>query len=182
MVGRRTEDDAFDTRSAVLWLCLLLRQQPFYLARIRWLLEPIRGMVGRVAPVTSTRQPTGWGNVTPPFNGTSNLIYGSVNPMNFGPTDRYGSSVASITFNSSASAYILASQNGVSMNIGSGGITDAATTTQTITEPLLLTASQTWSSVGILNVTGGVNLGGNTLTDTGAGSTSLTRRYRGRAH
>jgi autotransporter-associated beta strand protein len=121
-------------------------------------------------------QATNWvGNVTPPFNGTSSLIYGSINPMSFGPTDRLGSSVVSISFNSSALAYVLASQNGVSMNIGSGGITDsAATTTQTITEPLVLTASQPWSSAGILNVTGGVNLSSFTLTVSGAGATSLT--------
>ena len=117
------------------------------------------------------------GGVAPPSNGTADLVFGSANPHGFVPTDPNGFSIDSVTFNAASPSYTVAGLSGKTLTVGGGGITDAATAAQAVTEPVALSADQSWNvsaGGGSLSVTGGVNTGGHQLAVVGPGSATVS--------
>ena len=123
------------------------------------------------------------GNAAPPSDGTATLTFGAPTAGVYTPVDRTGYNVLGLSFNGSA-AYTPSNTSGASaLTIGSAGIQDASAAPRTVTEPVALSAAQTWTvtaSGGLLNVSGGVNTNGSGLIVTaGTGATALLSAVTG---
>ncbi|RRK01502.1 PEP-CTERM sorting domain-containing protein [Opitutaceae bacterium TAV4] len=86
------------------------------------------------------------------------------------PAVEWGWTVKSLSFNSTAGAFTL---TGGQFTIGTGGVTNNSTRTQTIQSQIALSANQTWNAAaGAIVSTDNFNGGNNTLTL--AGSSAIT--------
>jgi autotransporter-associated beta strand protein len=108
-----------------------------------------------------------------PVNG-SNLIFAGTATSPSPTNDSDLTSIGSITFDTSASAFTLAGTGGgANVNIA-GGITNNSTNTQTVNLGLTLTAAQQFNSAnGSLAVNGAIATGGNALTVLGPSAVNL---------
>ena len=108
------------------------------------------------------------GGVAPPASGPSDIVFGSLNTHGYQPTMSISYNVSSFSFNSSALSYSNAngtSITGGALSIRAGGLNDAASNTEMIIAPIVLTANQPWnSSAGSFSATNTVNLSTFTLT------------------
>ncbi|MGA2620279.1 MAG: autotransporter-associated beta strand repeat-containing protein, partial [Thermoguttaceae bacterium] len=129
---------------------------------------------------------TNWGSTasgpdTNMFPGAnSNIFFTASGAANYANTTLDGNfTVNSLTFNNSGAMGIAAgapSTNTLTIG-GAGGITvNAGAGPPTISAPLAIGASQTWtnSSSSLLTVSGSVSNGGNTLTLAGSGNTTIS--------
>ena len=109
----------------------------------------------------------------PPGNdnpGTANVIFDGNDRTS--PQANVPWNVASIDFDRSAANFTL---DGQQLTIGAGGITNDSNNLQAINNPIVLAGSQTWNAAsGGLLIGGSISLGGNTLTVTGAWSTTIS--------
>jgi fibronectin-binding autotransporter adhesin len=121
-------------------------------------------------------QPNNWtGNAAPPTSGSNDLIFGSVNTHGYTPTMSSAYSINSLTFNSSALAFVI---NGGPLTVNAGGITDSSPNGEILTSNngIVLGASQTWNiAAGALTISSNTlsNSSSSALTKTGAGTLSL---------
>ncbi|MEO7099133.1 MAG: autotransporter-associated beta strand repeat-containing protein [Luteolibacter sp.] len=109
--------------------------------------------------------------IAPAASGDALIFTGS---LRLSPTLAANRSVASITFNSSASSFVLGG-TGVYTLTASGGIANSSVSNvQTINNSLVLANSQTWSTnAGTLVLNGGINNSGNLLKISNSGVTTL---------
>ncbi len=124
-----------------------------------------------------------WVTGTNWWNGTSNTTWTSGDDAVFGVGGTGGAvtlsattSVASLTFNTFAGTYTLGTA-GTTLTIGAGGLTmNSGSGTVTIISPVVLGAAQSWTNnkAGLLTVSGGIGNGGNTLTVSGSGPSTLS--------
>ena len=114
---------------------------------------------------------TNWiGDNAPANNGTAGIVFAGTIDNNPGPNLDQNWSVASVTFNGSAGAFVLGSTGGFALTV-QGGISNNDAQAQTINHPITLGAAQSWSGVnGALVINGAVNNGGNLLTLAGTSS------------
>jgi fibronectin-binding autotransporter adhesin len=112
-----------------------------------------------------------WTNGSPSAN--RNLQFDGSNTVNLNNLNNLA--IRSITFNSGASAFTL---QGAGVSLGSGGLTNSSSVTQTVNfllSPLSLSTAQHWNAASAaLIVNSAVNNGGNLLTVTGANDTSIS--------
>ena len=106
------------------------------------------------------------GGVAPPTTG-ADLVFASANTRNFAPFANVSYGVNSITFNAAACPFAN-NQNleGNALTIGGGGIVDNAANAEAISDPVVLSAPQTWTFAGGGSYlgNGSLNLGGFALT------------------
>jgi hypothetical protein len=106
-----------------------------------------------------------WGNAAnwdtlaaPPNNGTADIDFGAAGGFVTSHAE-VAYSIRSLNFDSLASAYTI---TGAQITLGIGGLTQNALAGQLIQNAIFVGTSQTWrfgSNSGLLNLTGGVNLG-----------------------
>ena len=115
---------------------------------------------------------TNWGGSAPVNNGTAAVIFGGTTRLT--PDMNASWNIASLTFNSSAGAFTLASTGSFTLTIQGGGITNNSTNAETINNAITLGAAQTWNATsGNLVFGGNINNGNQTLTIGGANNTSI---------
>ena len=113
------------------------------------------------------------GDTAPANDGTAGIVFAGSTRTS--PNLDANWSVASLSFASGAAAFSSNSSDGYTLTIGSGGITQNASNTQTITHAITVGANQTWNTAsGDLVVSGPVAFGWNTLTKTGSGTLTLS--------
>ena len=111
-----------------------------------------------------------WSPVQAPASGDTLIYAGSTS---LAPQLATGLTVASITFNSTASAFTLGGAGTYTIN--SGGITNSSISTQTINNAITLSAAQTWSATsGNLVFGGNVNNNAFLLTIDGGFGTTIS--------
>jgi autotransporter-associated beta strand protein len=129
-------------------------------------------------------QPNNWGGTLPANNGSASLVFGASNPHGYNPTLNGNFDAASLTFNSSALAYnIITNGSGFSgiLTLESGGLTDSASNTETISgsTAVLLNATQLWNvASGTFTDSTPMNLSNSTLTVNTA-TTTATANFTG---
>ncbi|MEY2479605.1 MAG: hypothetical protein QOI04_532 [Verrucomicrobiota bacterium] len=119
-----------------------------------------------------------WVGGTAPADSTSTDIasFGIQNGSPVNPVLGAARSVNGVSFLSGAFSYTI---SGSTLTIGNGGISDSAANTETFSNTLRISASQTWTNNGgLLDFTGTVDLNataatGRTLTVTGSGNTTF---------
>jgi fibronectin-binding autotransporter adhesin len=129
-----------------------------------------------------------WVTGTNWWNGTSNTTWTSGDDAVFGVGGTGGAvtlsattSVASLTFNTFAGTYTLGTA-GTTLTIGAGGLTmNSGSGIVSIISPMVLGAAQSWTNnkAGTLTVSGNVGNGGNTLTVSGSGASTLSGTISG---
>lgn len=107
-------------------------------------------------------------------------VFGSTGSSALSPIITANRSVAGLNFTAGAFAYTFANSGSFVLTIGSSGITNVSTNTQTFTQGTAISVSQSWSTDtgGLSLFNGSVNLNGTstasrTLTVTGAGNTTF---------
>jgi fibronectin-binding autotransporter adhesin len=111
-------------------------------------------------------QSDNWVNgVAPLTSGPDDIVFGSLNSHSYQPTAGTAYNINSFSFNSSSIAWTGGlAITGQTLSIGAGGLNDAATNTETILNPIILTANQPWNSAGgSFSATNTVNVGTFTL-------------------
>ncbi|HEY9248979.1 MAG TPA: PEP-CTERM sorting domain-containing protein [Rariglobus sp.] len=114
-----------------------------------------------------------WNSGLAPVSGDSLVFGGTTNLSANAGSGSWNWYPNSLSFASGAGAFTL---YGGGIHIGSGGITNNSTNTQTISSQLYLDANQTWNaSSGALVISGGsyINGGDNALTVTGSSSVTI---------
>ena len=109
-----------------------------------------------------------WGGTAPTLTSGTLVFAGGIRLT---PITDVNWSIAGMSFNSTAGPFTL---GGSQLTIGSGGILNSSTSTQTINNAIVLSAAQTWSATsGNLVFGGNLNNGGSLLTVTSALATSI---------
>ncbi len=129
-----------------------------------------------------------WVTGTNWWNGTTTTTWTSGDDAVFGVGGTGGAvtlsattSVASLTFNTFAGTYTLGT-TGTTLTIGAGGLTmNSGSGAVTIISPVVLGAAQSWTNnkAGTLTVSGSIGNGGNTLTVSGTGPSTLSGAISG---
>ncbi len=115
---------------------------------------------------------TNWNNAAnwnpdgvPVSNGTANIfMVGAIDVAN---TVDINFDIGSLTFNSTAGAFIISGSGGSTLTIRSGGVVNNDVDTQTLNVPIILDATQVWNAVSgviALGASGSLNIGANQLT------------------
>ena len=111
-----------------------------------------------------------WTGGTPNNDGTDDIHMGGTYRLNNRANG--GWDINSLTFDSGAGPFIISGFSADEIMLEAGGITNNSTSLQTVNQPLLLNASQTWrAAAGGLNLGGTLNLYNYTLTLDGARDT-----------
>lgn len=119
-----------------------------------------------------------WGGTAPSSSTSSYVVFAGTTRLS--PNLTSARTVGAVTFASTAGAFTIGSTGGYTLTIGSGGITDNSSNTETISAALALSAAQTWTvNAGTLAVTGTVSTGYNNLTITGSGNTTISGAISG---
>jgi autotransporter-associated beta strand protein len=122
-------------------------------------------------------------NAAPPANalsGLTNTVIHFTGVLKLAPVMNSSYFINGMFFESSAGAFTLSSQNTEVLTIGSGGIANFSTNTETIVSSLNLSNAQTWSaSAGDLTIRGIVSLGANVLTIAGARNVVISNVIQG---
>ena len=123
--------------------------------------------------------PENWSGGTAPSSDTNPAVVFS-GSVRLAPDLNAARTVGSLTFSNSAGAFVVGSSGSYALTLGSGGITNLSSNTETLSLRLDLTASQTWTtSAGPLAITGVVHTGYNNLTISGSGNTILSASMSG---
>ena len=123
-----------------------------------------------------------WNTLMPlPNNGTADLDFGAAAGGSTTSNAEVAYSIHSLNFDSLASAYTI---TGAQITLGTGGLSQNALAGQLIQNAIVVGADQTWrfgSNSGLLNLTGGVNLGSasRTLTLEAVGASSISAVFTG---
>jgi autotransporter-associated beta strand protein len=115
------------------------------------------------------------GGVAPTNDGTAAIVLAGTNQLS--PNVDATWDVSSLTFNSTAGAFVL---GGNSLTIRAGGITNSSANPQTINNAITLRTNQTWNaSVGSLSFNGNINNGTNLLTLAGNANSLISGSISG---
>ncbi len=114
-------------------------------------------------------------NGAPLNNGTAALVFDGATRT--APNANSAWSVSSVTFASGAAGFTV---GGSTLTIGSGGLTVNSTATQTINNPLTLSANQSWTAAsGNLVINGSVNPNSRALTLDGGADITVNGAFSG---
>src|SRR5881394_3714370 len=138
--------------------------------------------ITQAAPSTTTWSGLGvdnnWGNfrnwtnaeTPPPNDGTASIVFAGRRRV--APFVNVPWSIASLSFDNTADAFTIA---GSALTIGSGGVTNSSSISETINSAINLNSPQIWNaSAGPLSFGGAINTNGNTLTFAGDFNTTVS--------
>lgn len=123
--------------------------------------------------------PANWAGGAAPSSDTNTAVVFS-GSTRLTPDLNAARTVGSITFSSSAGAFVVGSSGSYALTVGSGGIANLSANTETLSLRINLAASQTWTtSAGTLALTGVVHTDYNNLTVSGSGNTIISGSMSG---